>query len=326
MENYINSQHRYYTLDYYLKKRFDKKVFKVALNGNFTCPNRDGTISNRGCIFCSPEGSGEFGGRRGDPLDKQFREVKNIISLKWPDAKYIAYFQANTNTYGPIEKLRKLFYEAINLDKDIVCLSVATRPDCLDSEVIDLLSEINKIKPVWVELGLQTINEETAHLINRGYTLDVFCDAVNRLRKAGIEVIVHIINGLPYEEKDDMLNNIKYLNTLDIQGIKIHSLFILKGTDLETLYYEKGFKVLTLEEYVDIIVSQIALLRSDIIIHRINGDAPKDQLIEPKWSLKKLVIMNEIDKRMRDASLYQGIYYKNDQLKNITTAKMTNHL
>lgn len=310
MKDYINSQHRYYTLDYYLKERFNKKVFKVALNGDFTCPNRDGTISTRGCIFCSSEGSGEFGGKRGDPLTKQFQEVKDIISLKWKDAKFIAYFQANTNTYGPISKLRKIYYEAINLDKDIVALSIATRPDCLSSEVIDLLSEINKIKPVWVELGLQTSNENTACLINRGYHLDVFTDSVNRLRKANIEVIVHIINGLPYETKDDMLNTIRFLNTLDIQGVKIHSLFILKGTELLDLYNDTRFKVLTLDEYVDIVVSQLSILRSDIVIHRINGDAPKDQLIEPKWSLKKLVVMNEIDKKMRDESLYQGIYYK----------------
>lgn len=314
MEEYINTQHRYYTLDYYLKKRFNSKVFKVALNGNFTCPNRDGTISTTGCIFCSKEGSGEFGGKRNNPLEKQFEEVKNIISLKWKDAKYIAYFQANTNTYGPIEKLRKIYYEAINLNKDIVAISIATRPDCLSEEVLNLLEEINKIKPVWIELGLQTTNEETALLINRGYKLNVFDEVVKSLRKRNIETIVHIINGLPYETKNDMLNTINHLNNLDIQGIKIHSLFILKNTPLEKLYNEKKFHVLTLDEYTDIVSSQIASLRSDIVIHRINGDAPKDDLVEPTWSLKKLVVMNEIDKKLKTNNLYQGINYKKNLL------------
>ena len=310
METYTNKQHRYYTLTDYLNNRFNSKVFKVALNGDFTCPNRDGTISNNGCIFCSKEGSGEFGGKRGDDLHHQFETVKDIISLKWKNAKYIAYFQANTNTYGDINKLRKLYYEAINLDKNIVCLAIATRPDCLNSEVIDLLDEINKIKPVWIELGLQTTNDETAKLINRGYKLKVFDDAVTRLRKRNIETIVHIINGLPLETKLDMINTIDHLNSLDIQGIKIHSLFVLKDTPLEKMYLNNEFEVLSLDEYVSITSEQISRLRSDIVIHRISGDAPLDQLVAPLWSRKKFVVMNEIDKYMRNNNLYQGINYK----------------
>lgn len=307
MEEYINEQHRYYTLNYYLKKKFNDKVFKVALNGGFTCPNRDGKISTKGCIFCSPSGSGDFAGNRNDSLEKQFNEVKDVIHKKWPKAKYIAYFQANTNTYGPIEKLRKIFYEAINLHPDIVALSIATRPDCLNDEVIELLDELNKIVPVWIELGLQTIHQNTADFINRGYKLEIFDKAVNDLRNKNIDVIVHIINGLPYETKEMMLETAKYLNRFDIQGVKIHSLFILKNTLLGEIYLKENFKILSLDEYVDITTEQLALFNKNFVIHRINGDAPKDDLIEPIWSLKKLVVMNEIDKAMKNKNYYQGI-------------------
>jgi radical SAM protein (TIGR01212 family) len=221
MRDYINNQHRYYSLDYYLKKRFKTKVFKVALNGNFTCPNRDGTISNKGCIFCSPAGSGDFAGNRHDSLAKQFNEVKTIIHHKWPNASYIVYFQANTNTYAPLEKLKKIYEEAISLDQNIVAISIATRPDCLSKEIVEYLGELNQRLPVWVELGLQTIDEQVATFINRGYQLDVFTEAVTNLHQQGIEVIVHIINGLPNETKEMMLNTIRFLNSQKIQGIKI---------------------------------------------------------------------------------------------------------
>lgn len=308
--NYFTSQHKYNTLTEYLEKRFKRKIFKVALNGNFTCPNRDGKISTKGCIFCSPSGSGDFAGNRFDSLSKQFDDVSTMIHKKWPNAGYIAYFQANTNTYKPLNELKQLFEEAIRLNENIVAISIATRPDCLSDEIIEYLSDLNKRIPVWIELGLQTINEETAVLINRGYTLDVFDDAVMKLRKHNIETIVHIINGLPHETEIDMINTVKHLNELDIQGIKIHSLFILKGTPLEEYYYETNFKVLSLEEYVTITSKQIALLKNSVIIHRINGDAPRDLLIEPLWSLKKLVVMNEIDKYLKINNLYQGIHYK----------------
>ncbi|MBO4666770.1 MAG: TIGR01212 family radical SAM protein [Bacilli bacterium] len=313
MENYINSQHRYYTLDYYLKERFHKKVFKVALNGNFTCPNRDGAISSSGCIFCSPSGSGDFAGDPHDTLTKQFSTVSSIIHEKWPDALYIVYFQANTNTYKPLNELKKLYEEAIALSDKIVAISIATRPDCLSDEVIDYLGELNKRIPVWIELGLQTTNELTATLINRGYHLDVFSDAVKRLRKHHIEVIVHIINGLPFEVDSDMYNTVKYLNTLDIQGIKIHSLFVLKDTILAKMYENNEFQVMTMEKYIEITANQMAMLRKDIVIHRISGDAPKDLLIAPKWSEKKFVVMNEIDKYMKLNDLYQGSLYKNEE-------------
>lgn len=308
--NYFTSQHKYNTLTEYLEKRFNRKIFKVALNGNFTCPNRDGKISTKGCIFCSTSGSGDFAGNRFDSLSKQFDDVSNMIHKKWPNAGYIAYFQANTNTYKPLNELKQLFEEAITLNENIVAISIATRPDCLSDEIIEYLSDLNRRIPVWIELGLQTIKEETAILINRGYKLEVFDDAVSRLRKHNIETIVHIINGLPHETENDMINTVRHLNKLDIQGIKIHSLFILKGTPLEEYYYKTNFKVLSLEEYVKITSNQIALLKDNIIIHRINGDAPRELLIEPIWSIKKLIVMNEIDKYLKLNNLYQGIHYK----------------
>ena len=306
MEKYITSQHRYYTLDFYLKERFGEKVAKVALNGNFSCPNRDGKISNKGCIFCSEKGSGDFAGDPKEDLLTQFNKIKEMTKGKWKNPKYIAYFQANTNTYGSMEKLHKLYDEAITLTDDVVCLSIATRPDCINEEICSYLGNLNKINPVWVELGLQTIHQETADYLNRGYTLDVFENAVNLLRKQNIEVIVHVINGLPNETNQMMLDTIKYLNSLDIQGIKIHSLFVLKNTILGYLYEKEPFKIMTLEEYSSLACEELAILRKDIVVHRIMGDAPKDLLIEPKWSIKKLVVMNEIDKLMKEKNYFQG--------------------
>ena len=306
MEKYITSQHRYYTLDFYLKERFGEKVAKVALNGNFSCPNRDGKISNKGCIFCSEKGSGDFAGDPKEDLLTQFNKIKEMTKGKWKNPKYIAYFQANTNTYGSMEKLHKLYDEAITLTNDVVCLSIATRPDCINEEICSYLGKLNKINPVWVELGLQTIHQETADYINRGYTLDVFENAVNLLRKQNIEVIIHVINGLPNETNQMMLDTIKYLNSLDIQGIKIHSLFVLKNTILGYLYEKEPFKIMTLEEYSSLVCEELAILRKDIVVHRIMGDAPRDLLIEPKWSIKKLVVMNEIDKLMKEKNYFQG--------------------
>ena len=310
MIDYTNSQHKYYNLDRYLKESYNSKVFKVALNGNFTCPNRDGTISSKGCIFCSPSGSGDFAGNKNDTLKCQFDSVREIIHKKWKEAKYIAYFQANTNTYKSLPELKKLYEEAINLDPNIIILSIATRPDSLPDDVLDYLEQLNKKIKIWVELGFQTSNENTANFINRGYKNEVFERAVKALRIRNIDVIVHIINGLPNETKVDMINTIKYLNTFDIQGIKIHSLFILDNTPLGTMYKENPFNILSLEEYCDITTEQLALLNPNIIVHRVNGDAPRENLIEPKWSLKKLVVMNEIDKLMIKKNYYQGKFHK----------------
>lgn len=306
MKDYVNEQHRYYTLDYYYRNKYNSKVFKVALNGNFTCPNRDGKISYNGCIFCSEKGSGDFAGDKELPLKEQFKQIKELLLKKWPNSKYIPYFQANTNTYGPLENIKKLFNEAIELDKDIVAIAIATRPDCISDEILQYLNELNKVKPVTIELGLQTIHNSTAKIINRGYELSVFEDCVKRLNTFNIDVVVHIINGLPNETKEMMLDTVKYLNTLNIQGIKIHSLFILKNTKLAEMYFNNEFNILSIDEYIDITVEQLAIIRDDIVIHRINGDAPKDLLIEPQWSLKKLVVMNEIDKEMKKRNYYQG--------------------
>lgn len=306
MKEYINNQHRYYSLDYYYKSKYNSKVFKVALNGNFTCPNRDGTISYNGCIFCSEKGSGDFAGDKNLSLKDQFEEIKNILLKKWPKAKYIPYFQANTNTYGTLSKIKTLFDEAITLDKDIVSIAIATRPDCISDEILEYLKELNKKIPVTIELGLQTIHESTASIINRGYKLNVFENTVKKLNEYNIEIVVHIINGLPLESKEMMLDTVRYLNKLNIQGIKIHSLFILKNTKLAEMYFNNEFKMLEMNEYIDITVEQLAIIRDDIVIHRINGDAPRDLLIEPQWSLKKLVIMNEIDKLMKERDYIQG--------------------
>lgn len=306
MKEYINNQHRYYTLDYYYRHKYNSKVYKIALNGSFSCPNRDGTISHNGCIFCSEKGSGDFAGDKNKSLKEQWKDIKSIMEKKWNDAKYIAYFQANTNTYGPIEKIKKLFNEAITLDKNIVAIDIATRPDCISDQTLQYLSELNNKINVVVELGLQTIHSSTAHLINRGYELEQFNKCVKKLRENNIEVIVHIINGLPFETKEMMLETIAYLNQCDIQGIKIHSLFVLKNTQLSTMYNNNDFKMLELNEYVDIVTEQLALLRDDIVVHRINGDAPKDLLIAPMWSLKKFVVMNEIDKEMKNRNYFQG--------------------
>lgn len=310
MENYITPQKKYFTLDFYLKETYNSKVFKIALNGGFTCPNRDGTLSHLGCFYCSEAGSGDFAGRKEDTLSRQFQTVKEMMHQKWKDAKYIAYFQANTNTYAPIEKLQELFFPAISLDPNIVALSIATRPDCLPEDVLDLFSSLQEKTDVWVELGLQTIHEKTQKALNLGYTTEDFKNAVHALYTRGIKVIAHIINGLPGETEEMMLETLELLNTLPIFGIKIHSLYIQKNTILANIYQKRPFPLLTLEEYTNIVVRQIKRLRPDIVLHRINGDAPGSELIGPMWTRKKLVIMNEIDKTLNQNNWYQGMDYE----------------
>ena len=304
---YFTRDKRYNTLNEYYRQTFHSKVFKIPLNGNFTCPNRDGTLSYKGCIFCSEKGSGDFAGDPSDHLKKQFLDLKTMMHKKWPNGKYIAYFQANTNTYGPIEKLKYLFETALTLDDDIVGLSIATRPDCLSDEIIDYLSELNQRTYLTVELGLQTIHEKTLDFINRGHDLNCFIEATKALRAKNISVVVHIINGLPGESKQDMIATAKFLNTLNIQGVKIHMLFIQKHTQLAVVYQKNPFSLLSLEAYVSIVVEQLEHLDDSIIIHRITGDAPRDELIAPTWTLKKFVVNNEIDKLMRKLDTYQGV-------------------
>ena len=308
MNNFIysNTNKRYHTLDYFYKQKFHSKVFKISLNAGFSCPNIDGTVGYGGCIYCSKSGSGEFAGNKEDSLEKQFNTIKNIMLRKWPNGKFIGYFQARTNTYADVATLKKLYEKVLSFD-NVIGLNIATRPDAISKECLDYLEELNKKTYLTIELGLQTTNERTAKLINRCHTLSCFENMVKELRKRNINVVVHIINGLPYETKEDMLNTVKYLNTLDIQGIKIHMLSILKDTPLEKLYQKEHFKVLTKEEYIDIVISQLELLRPEIVIHRITGDPDPKELIAPTWLIKKFCVLNDIDKEMVKRNTYQGI-------------------
>ena len=295
----------YHSLDYELKKRFGEKVYRLALNGGMSCPNRDGTAGYGGCIFCSAGGSGEFAADPSLSIRRQIESAKERLSGKRTANRYIAYFQAYTNTYAPVPYLEAVFTEAISCP-EIAVLSVATRPDCLGPPVLELLARLNRIKPVWVELGLQTMHEDTAAFLRRGYPLPVFEEALTGLRACGIEVITHVILGLPGEDKDRMLQTIRYLNTRDIQGIKLQLLHILKGTDLAVLYEQNPFPVFDLEEYVQTVVSCVELLRPDIVIHRLTGDGPKDLLIAPLWSRSKRHVLNTIHREFRTRGTWQG--------------------
>lgn len=285
----------YYSFNRYLRNRFGCKVYKISINGGFTCPNRDGTCGTRGCIFCSAGGSGDFAESPELSITQQIEKGKERVKNKIKSGKYIAYFQAFTNTYAPMEVLRKKFTEAIE-HPDIVMLSVATRPDCLPDDVIDLLAQLNTIKPVSVELGLQTIHQKSADYIRRGYNLACFDDAVCRLKEAGLEVVCHIILGLPGESKSDMLQSVDYACRSGINGIKLQLLHVLKNTDLEKEYRAGKFKTLTFEEYLDIIKSCVKIIPKEIVIHRLTGDGAKKDLIAPLWSADKKKVLNAISK------------------------------
>lgn len=300
---------RYYSLNYFLREKFNEKVYKISLDGGFSCPNRDGTISKGGCVFCSERGSGDFAGDRNISIDRQFETIKGVMKKKWKSGKYIAYFQAYTNTYAPVDVLRERYEEAIK-DKGVVALAIATRPDCLSDDVIELLKEFNSRVYTWVELGLQTVNDYTAKLINRGYPLSTFEESLEKLRKSGLDVVVHTIFGLPKESKEDMLNTIKYVGRKDVRGIKIHLLHLMKDTPLVNLYEKGELTFLKKEEYIDIVCEAITLLPQNIVIHRLTGDAPRDTLIEPKWSLKKWEILNAMDEKLEKENLFQGKFFK----------------
>lgn len=295
----------YHSLDYMLRERFGEKVYKVTLNGGMSCPNRDGKLGTRGCIFCSAGGSGDFAADSSLSITEQIDRQISILSAKRPIHKYIAYFQAFTNTYAPVEYLEKIFTEAL-AHPGIAALSIGTRPDCLGKDVVTLLSRLNRQKPVWVELGLQTIHEKTAAYIRRGYPLSCFEDAVRRLRSEDIEVIVHTILGLPGESTQDILNTMKYLNHQDIQGIKLQLLHVLRGTDLAS-DYEKGlFRTYERDEYISLVISCLEHLRPDMVIHRITGDGPKDLLIAPLWASRKREVLNLLHHQMKENHNYQG--------------------
>lgn len=290
----------YLSFNKYLKDKFGQKVYKISLDGGFTCPNRDGKIDTRGCIFCSKGGSGDFAQSRNLSITEQIESGKKRVEKKIKSGKYIAYFQAFTNTYAPVEILRAKYSEAIN-HPDIVALSIATRPDCLGDDVIELLDEMNKIKPVFVELGLQTIHSESAKYIRRGYSLEVYNEAVKKLKNIGVNIVVHIILGLPNESEEDMLESVKYVCQSQIDGIKLQLLHIIAGTDLAK-DYEKGlFKTLEFDEYVELIAKCVAIIPKNIVIHRLTGDGAKKDLIAPLWSADKKRVLNAINKALRES-------------------------
>ncbi|MBQ3475022.1 MAG: TIGR01212 family radical SAM protein [Bacilli bacterium] len=306
MFKYSLDNKRYHTLNYYYKNKYKSKVFKVSLNAGFTCPNIDGKKGFGGCTYCY-NGSGEK--VNSTDLVKQFNDIKNIMLKKWPKAKYIGYFQANTNTYAPLSELKEK-YELILKQDGVIGLNIATRPDSITPEVYDYLEELNKRTDLVIELGLQTIKEETAKYINRGSTLKEFEECLNELNKRNIDVVVHIINGLPFETKEDMINTVKYLSHKKILGIKIHMLHILKDTTMFKQYLKDNFHILTKEEYVDIVCDQLEYLKDTIVINRITGDPIKEELVEPEWLIKKFGVLNEIDKEMKKRDSYQGIKYE----------------
>ena len=290
----------YLSFNKYLKDKFGQKVYKISLDGGFTCPNRDGKTGTRGCIFCSKGGSGDFAENRDMSITEQIESGKKKVENKIKSGKYIAYFQAFTNTYAPVETLRQKYEEAIN-HPDIVALSIATRPDCLGDDVLRLLDEMNKIKPVFVELGLQTIHQKSAKYIRRGYDLSVYDKAVRDLKKIGVNVVAHVILGLPNESENDMLETVKYVCESGANGIKLQLLHVIDGTDLAK-DYEKGlFKTLEFDEYVNLIVKCVEIIPQDIVIHRLTGDGAKKDLIAPLWSADKKRVLNAINKALREA-------------------------
>lgn len=296
---------RYHTLDYELKQTFGEKVIKLSLDGGFTCPNRDGSIGTRGCIFCGEKGSGDFAGTRDVSIAEQIEQQKKLLSSKWPDGKYIAYFQSYTNTYAPIDRLRNRYEAALDC-KDVVGLAIATRPDCLPDDVLTLLEEFAGKTYMWLELGLQTVHLGSAAFIRRGYDLSCFTEAVLKLKERNIRVVVHMIVGLPGESRKDILETVSFVAKLGVWGVKFHMLYIQKDTDLYEYYCSNPFKVLTLEEYVNIIVDALEILPPETVVHRVTGDGVKKLLEAPLWTLDKLRVLSEIDRVLRERNSYQG--------------------
>ena len=299
---------RYYSLDYYIKQTYGEKLYKISLDGGMSCPNRDGKLGTGGCIFCSAGGSGDFAGDRNVSIKQQIQEGKSLLKNKHTGSSYIAYFQAYTNTYAPVDYLEKIFMEAIQ-EEDVKILSIATRPDCLSPEILQLLERLNSIKPIWIELGLQTIHKTSSDFIRRGYELDVFEKAVYDLKKIGICVIVHTILFLPNESKEMMLETISYLNTMPIDGIKLQLLHVLEHTDLALYYMEQEFHFPDLNEYLETLGMLLCHLRPDIVVHRLTGDGPKSILIEPKWTGNKRLVLNSVQKYFKDFDIWQGKEY-----------------
>ncbi len=310
---YSTDNKRYHTWNYHLRHHFGHKVFKVALDGGFDCPNRDGTVAHGGCTFCSAAGSGDFAGNRADNLITQFHDIKDKMHTKWKNGKYMAYFQAYTNTHAPVEVLREKF-ESVLAQEDVVGLSIATRPDCLPDDVVEYLAELNQRTYLWVELGLQTVHERTALLINRAHDFQCYVDGVKKLRKHGIRVCSHIINGLPLENNEMMMETAKAVANLDVQGIKIHLLHLLKGTPMVKQYEKGKLEFLGLEEYVNLVCDQLEILPPEMIVHRITGDGPIDLMIGPMWSINKWNVLNSIDAELKRRNSFQGKYYRKTEV------------
>ncbi|MFJ9386784.1 TIGR01212 family radical SAM protein [Peribacillus sp. NPDC101481] len=302
---YATDNKRYHTWNYHLREHFGHKVFKVALDGGFDCPNRDGTVAHGGCTFCSASGSGDFAGSRVEPLDVQFQKISERMHHKWKDGKYMAYFQAFTNTHAPVEELRDK-YESVLTQEGVVGLSIATRPDCLPDDVVEYLAELNERTYLWVELGLQTVHEKTATMINRAHDFDCYKEGVDKLRKHGIRICSHIINGLPQEDYGMMLETAREVAKLDVQGIKIHLLHLLKGTPM-VKQYEKGMlEFLDRDDYVNLVCDQLEIIPPEMIVHRITGDGPIDLMIGPMWSVNKWDVLNAIDAELKRRNSWQG--------------------
>ena len=299
---------KFYKLNSFLKENFKEKIYKVSLDGGFTCPNRDGKISNKGCLFCSDKGSGEFAGDRCKTITAQIDEQIDFMKDKIGSSKVIAYFQNFTNTYGDVEYLRKIYYEALNHEK-VIGIAIATRPDCLSDDVINLLEEINKKYFLWVELGLQTANDSIGKIINRGYDTKVYIDSCRILNEKNIKFVTHMIVGLPKEEKKDLYDTIDLINSVKSWGIKIHLLYILKNSKLLNYYQQNPFKIYEKDEYENTVIELLERLSPSIVVHRLTGDAKKDELFEPLWSLNKRGILNSIEKKLKSSKSYQGKFF-----------------
>ena len=302
---YSNDNKRYHTWNYYLKNHYQCKVFKVALNANFTCPNRDGTCGVGGCTFCSSLGSGDYAGKASDDLMYQFEQGLEMMRRKWPNGQAIAYFQAFTNTYAPLHTLKETFQPFVERE-DVLALAIATRADALNDENIAYLDSLTKHKDIWIEVGLQSIHEKTAKMTNRGHDLNCFIKAIDKLAKTNLKVCVHFFNSLPNETKEEMIETARFVGNLPVHAIKIHMLHLLSDSVMGQQYLQKPFPIMSKEDYIDVVVQQLECLPAEMIIQRLTGDAPKDKLIVPEWTLKKVIVLNDIDKEMKKRDTYQG--------------------
>ncbi len=305
---YAFDNKRYHTWNYYLRNTFGEKVFKVSINAGFTCPNIDGKVSFGGCTYCSKEGSGDFAGNPKDNLIKQFDDITQMMHKKWPNAKYIGYFQAFTNTYAPVDVLKEKYETILSLD-NVIGLSISTRPDCLEDDVVEYLSKLNERTNLWVELGLQTIHDSTSKLINRGHDYNEFLKGLEKLKARNIKVIVHIINGLPGEDYNMMMETAKAVANMGVDGIKIHLLHVIKDTPMEKMLQKGMLTLMNQEEYINLVCDQLEILPETMIVHRLTGDGKRDELVGPLWSLKKWEVLNAIDDELKKRNSYQGIKY-----------------